>query len=237
MVKPWAFTFVGDGGEVSPHVTWHKYEHDTDKARATYLAKRTYGWAIKAGASLEVLDAPYKSGGAKTEEEQAAAGEVRKAAAAKAVETKAAKRAERDEAKAAAAAAEAERKRLDAEAIKRATASKGFDPDKHYGLERTCKVCGAFIEKTGKRGKPPATCVAHRDQTVTPKGEVRAKAPKVETPRPFGADCYPAACAGPGKAHGIKRTGERGRPPRYCDRKACQKAKAAEAAGKVKVAA
>lgn len=94
----------------------------------------------------------------------------------------------------------------------------GFDSTVHYGRDKTCSVCGKFVERTGKRGRPPINCTVHRAEA--------AAIPKVETPRPFGNKFYAKPCANCGK--GVPRTGKRGAQPKYCPKIRCQSARTRE---------
>jgi hypothetical protein len=106
----------------------------------------------------------------------------------------------------------------------------GHDPKLHYGHRCAFEDCDAFVERTGQRGRPPASCEAHR-------GVARATA-TVRKESTFGANFYANPCAGPGKSHGVQRTGKRGAQPKYCQRVNCQKARTRELeAKKAKAAA
>jgi hypothetical protein len=102
----------------------------------------------------------------------------------------------------------------------------GFDPAIHYGVDKVCQHegCGAYVEKTGMRGRPPANCQAHRGEKKTVVARKDSK---------FGPDFYANPCAGPGKEHGVPREKRKGAQPKYCQRANCQKARA-KALAKVK---
>lgn len=199
------WTYVTESGQT--HVS--KAAFDTaDEAEAYANRSAVPMWPHT---PIEVLDRPYR---AITSEDQAVA---RAANLAKAREAKAAKavvvEAPKDEPK----------RRSVPGAVK--AAAKAVVANTAFYPDRACTVCGSAIERTMKRGRPPATCLAHRDDK-----------PAVVKVTPKGVASKPCACCS-----GPIATKGRGRPSLYCDKAKCQKTKAklaaAKAAAKVKVTA